>query len=135
MVGKTSISGTKTPLQPEAGPSLGRKRRESFAASKAYDISARQVVAIHTQHREKASPKDRMVAGTPAKVSQGLRRAVPARMVNSAQKKPHFNRKRGQGCRRKPDSLSRWWGSASPAAWCRHRPFGPATQLSSGGHL
>ena len=29
-------------------------------------------MAIHTQHREKASPKDRMVAVTPAKVSQGL---------------------------------------------------------------
>ena len=38
------------------GPSLGRKRCESFAASRAYDVSTRQVVAIHTQYREKVAP-------------------------------------------------------------------------------
>jgi hypothetical protein len=37
------------------GPSLGRNAAKSFAASKAYDISTRQIVAIHTQRREKAA--------------------------------------------------------------------------------
>jgi hypothetical protein len=33
------------------GQVQGEKRRKSFAASQAYDISTRHVVAIHTQRR------------------------------------------------------------------------------------
>jgi hypothetical protein len=55
MVGKTSISGTKNPAATGSGVKSREKRRESFAASKAYDISTRQVVAIHTQLRGKAA--------------------------------------------------------------------------------
>jgi len=43
------------------GPSLGRNAAKSFAASKAYDISTRQVVSIHTQHpgnRRSAQSRD-----------------------------------------------------------------------------
>ena len=63
MAGKTSISGTKNPAPTGSGAKSREKRHESFAASEAYDISNRQVVAIPTQRREKASPKERMVAG------------------------------------------------------------------------
>jgi hypothetical protein len=58
------------------GPSLGRKRCESFAASKAYDVSTRQVVAIHTQYRDKVAGP----IGWPAKIK--LRRGhSPARII------------------------------------------------------
>src|SRR6516162_1609586 len=43
------------------GPSLGRNAAKSFAASKPYDISTRQVVSIHTQHpgnRRSAQSRD-----------------------------------------------------------------------------
>ena len=56
MVGKTSISGTKNPNRKRA--KSREKRRVSFAASKAYDT--RQIVAIHTQHREKAAAPSSM---------------------------------------------------------------------------
>jgi len=71
MAGKTSISGTKNPAPTGSGAKSREKRRESFAASKAYDISTRQVVAIHTQHREKAAAKERMVAGNLRKFRNG----------------------------------------------------------------
>jgi hypothetical protein len=46
------------------GPSLGRNAAKSFAASKAYDITTRQVVSIHTQHpgnRRSAQSRDHAV--------------------------------------------------------------------------
>jgi hypothetical protein len=50
----SAIARAKRPVICD-GPSLGRKRCESFAASRAYDVSTRQVVAIHTQYRQKVA--------------------------------------------------------------------------------
>ena len=78
--------GTKDPAPTGSGAKSREKRRESFAASKGYDISTRQVVAIHTQRREKAAAPLAMAGEADSTVEKiaGRRKKAPPRFRGEA---------------------------------------------------